>query len=121
MLGATSAIFLVPQNAFLQDKADPKRRGRILAASNLVNSSASLIAALAIQPWLQSIGVSSRVQFFCLGLLSLGVAIYGIKLLPSDFVRVHLKILDNCHFLVSINVQFNLTYIWRENQFLNIY
>lgn len=93
LLGATSAIFLVPQNAFLQDRADPKRRGRILAASNMLNSAASLSASLALQPFCQAIGMSSKAQFLVVGILSLAVGLYALKLLPSQFVRIPFKFL----------------------------
>ncbi|MFT5191046.1 MAG: acyl-[acyl-carrier-protein]-phospholipid O-acyltransferase [Verrucomicrobiales bacterium] len=90
LLGITSAIFLVPQNAFLQDKADPKRRGRILSASNLINSLAAILANVA-QYGFQRSGLSSQAQLWFLGIACLIAAIYTLKLLPSNFVRILLK------------------------------
>ena len=101
-LGTTSAMFLVPQNAFLQEKADPQRKGRIIAASNLVNSAASLAAAWVAQPALQAVGWSSSVQFLVLGTVSLGVSIYALKLLPMDFVRVLFKIVIKLFYRIRV-------------------
>lgn len=91
VLGAASATFLVPQNAFLQDRADAQRRGRILSASNLINSLAA-IAANGVQLGLQWSGISAKVQLWLMVAISLGVVMVAIKLLPSNFVRILLKI-----------------------------
>jgi cytochrome c553 len=44
-IGFFAAIFLVPLNAFIQDKADPERRGRVTSTVNLLNAIAGLLAA----------------------------------------------------------------------------
>ncbi len=90
LFGATSAIFLVPLNAFLQDKADPARRGRVLSASNLMNSVAALFAN-ALQYGLQIAGLSSRLQLLLLGIGSVIAAVYSLKLLPANFLHLVLK------------------------------
>jgi acyl-[acyl-carrier-protein]-phospholipid O-acyltransferase/long-chain-fatty-acid--[acyl-carrier-protein] ligase len=43
-IGFFAAIFLVPLNAFIQDKADPERRGRVTSTVNLMNAIAGLLA-----------------------------------------------------------------------------
>src|SRR5690606_30612488 len=91
-VGMTAAVFLVPQNAYLQDKADPTRRGRILAASNLLNSIAA-IGANVLQFGLQQAGLTSGGQFIFLGIASLVAAWYTLKLLPSNVLRVVLKMI----------------------------
>lgn len=42
-VGFFAAIFLVPLNAFIQDKADPERRGRVTSTVNLMNAIAGLL------------------------------------------------------------------------------
>ena len=107
LLGASSAMFLVPQTAYLQDKADPGRRGRVLSASNLINSTAA-ISANVIQATLQLSGISSRIQLWLLGIVSLAAAAYSLQLLPSNFARILVKMALRTFYRLRIKGEPNL-------------
>ena len=44
VIGFSSAFYIVPLNAHLQDQADPESRGRVISAMNLMTSIAAVIA-----------------------------------------------------------------------------
>ena len=108
LLGATSAMFLVPQNAFLQDKADPARRGRVLSASNLINSAAAIFANVAQYALEEGANISSRGQLWILFIACVVTAFFCIRLLPSHFVRILLKIFMRFFYRLRIMGEANL-------------
>lgn len=84
--GFGASMFLVPLNAHLQDKCDEKKRGEVIAGSNLLDC---LAGALAIGLFyaLHSAGVTINQQFILLAVLCLAVTIYATRILPQHFVR----------------------------------
>ena len=86
LAGAGSALFLVPVNAWLQDKSDPEKRGTVLAASNLLNCLGGILAIL-FQLSLHLLGLPPGAQFAVIGLLSLAAAAYVARLIPKETIR----------------------------------
>ncbi len=108
LLGGTSAMFLVPQNAFLLDKADPARRGRVLSASNLINSAAAILANVVQYALEEYADLSSRGQLWMLFVTCLITAFFCFRLLPSHFVRILLKIFMRFFYRLKILGESNL-------------
>ena len=44
-LGIAAGLFIVPLNAFLQDRADPVEKGRILTTNNFINMLGVILAS----------------------------------------------------------------------------
>ncbi|MGK0186679.1 MAG: acyl-[acyl-carrier-protein]-phospholipid O-acyltransferase [Verrucomicrobiales bacterium] len=86
LLGAFSAMFLVPLNALLQDMVPPNSRGRMLSASALLDSAAGLVA-IGVQFAFIKLNVSTSLQFALMGVMSLAAALYVVRLLPQNFIR----------------------------------
>ena len=84
--GCGASMFLVPLNAYLQDNCDERKRGKVLAGLNLLDS---IIGASALGLFLAllSMGVSINHQFIIIAFLCLVVTIYSTRLLPQHFVR----------------------------------
>lgn len=85
-LGLSSAAFMVPLNALIQDLPSAEKRGRVLSSVNLLNSMASL-GAIGFVLVLRMSGLSTSWQFLILAGLSLGAAIYILQLMPRHWLQ----------------------------------
>ena len=86
LLGMSSAIFLVPLNALLQDLVDPRIRGRMLSASALLDSTGAILA-IGVQWIFLVLDIPPALQLFTMGVMSLLVGFYVIRIIPQNFVR----------------------------------
>ena len=86
-VGAFSALFYVPLFAFLQELAPEEERGRLIAASNLLNN-LGMVFATVLQALLIQSGLGAGAQFGLLGAASVIVAIITLRLLPDRFFRL---------------------------------
>jgi len=87
LTGAFGAAYLVPLNAYLQDNCDPKKRGTIIAAGNLIDNLMGLVA-VALMWFMHSVGCTPQMQFLVLFLMSLFIMITSLRLIPQDFIRM---------------------------------
>lgn len=85
--GAAGGCFMVPLYAFAQDKAEKQEKARIHAGMNLMDCLGTLVA-VAIVALMKAAGFSASTQFLLLSLPTLGAAIYTLRLLPEDLVRL---------------------------------
>ena len=85
--GCGAAIFLVPLNAYQQDRAPNDERGLVISASNLCNNLAGVFA-VGLQYSLKALGVPSWIQFIFIAVICGWATIHIIRLLPKDFVRL---------------------------------
>lgn len=86
-IGVAGGCYLVPIQAFIQDRAPPERRGRVISSVNLMDSLAGISAVLLLAV-IKHFGGSFAVQFTVLGALMLSAAIYIVRLLPYDLLRL---------------------------------
>ncbi len=89
-LGATGcggALFLVPLNAYLQDRAPENERGLVMSASNLCINLAGVLA-LALQFGLKAMEMPVWLQFVSISVICGAATIHVMRLLPKDFVRL---------------------------------
>jgi len=87
LAGCGGALFLVPLNAFQQDRAPEDERGLVISASNLCNNLAGVFAVV-FQAALKMAGVPSWIQFLLVAAICAWVTIYIMRLLPKDFIRL---------------------------------
>ena len=98
-------LYAVPLNAIMQQRANPARRSRIIAANNVVTAIFMISATLASAVLLQV--MTARGLFLCLGLANALAAVWICRLLPQElvanllrqafrlFYRVEVKGLEN--------------------------
>jgi acyl-[acyl-carrier-protein]-phospholipid O-acyltransferase/long-chain-fatty-acid--[acyl-carrier-protein] ligase len=90
-IGVSSAVFLVPLNAYLQDLVEPAKRGRQLAASGLMDSLGMFFGIIVQYVLLKMLGFTGdagvRLQFVIFGVLCLLTAIYVVRIIPQNFLR----------------------------------
>jgi acyl-[acyl-carrier-protein]-phospholipid O-acyltransferase/long-chain-fatty-acid--[acyl-carrier-protein] ligase len=87
LAGCGGALFLVPLNAFQQDRAPERERGLVISASNLCNNLAGVFAVV-LQASLKMLGVPSWIQFLLVAIICAWATIHIMRLLPKDFVRL---------------------------------
>ncbi len=85
VVGFMAGCYMVPLQAYIQDRADPLKRGRVLSAMNLLDSVAGVAGVLFLLG-LKYSGVGPAWQFITLGLLMLVATFYTLKILPQDLL-----------------------------------
>jgi acyl-[acyl-carrier-protein]-phospholipid O-acyltransferase / long-chain-fatty-acid--[acyl-carrier-protein] ligase len=95
LLAFSSAIFLAPLNAWMQDHYPPAKRGELQAAVNLQDCLAGIIAVAVIAVFDQLTGTLGwtsaqgfRMQMLFIALTCLAATLLIIRVLPADFIRV---------------------------------
>lgn len=88
VLGGFSGLFIVPLNAYFQFKSPKNQRGKYLAASNIATSLSILAGSGFIWFFGSKLRFDSAQLFFILGIFSVGITIYILKVLPEAFLRL---------------------------------
>ncbi len=95
LVAFSSALFLSPLNAWMQDRYPAEKRGELQSAVNLQDCFAGIIAVLAIEVMIllaKLLGISEmagfRIQVLVVGATCALMTWFVLRLLPSDFVRL---------------------------------
>lgn len=102
VLGFFGGFYSVPLNAMLQQKADEAKRGRFIAANNVINTFGIMLASgfLAFSGgWL---GFSPNVVAAFAGVTAFAVVIYLLTLLPDFLIRFCLWMLTHSIYRIRI-------------------
>lgn len=92
-LGVAGGFFVVPLNAYLQDRVPPDVRGRILSANNLVlNLAATLFIAVQYM-MTYAFKLSPAMQCIIYAIPTAAVCAYVIVLLPENLLRFFLGVI----------------------------
>lgn len=87
LAGFGGALYLVPLNVFLQDRAPENHRGMVLSASNLCIN-LGLVLAVGIQFFMSFLGVPFWLQFILISGVCGWATFHIMRLLPKDFIRL---------------------------------
>lgn len=95
VLAFSSAIFLAPLNAWMQDRYPADKRGELQSAVNLQDCFAGIVAVVGIELMFlisNSLGMSQlagfRMQLLVIGSACGIMTIYVLRILPADFIRL---------------------------------
>lgn len=95
LLAFVSALFLAPLNAWMQDRYPAEKRGELQSSANLQDCLAGMVAVALISglEWSAArLGVAPlaglRPHMALIGIFCLVAALWVIRLLPADFVRL---------------------------------
>ena len=102
LLGLSGGIFLVPLFSYLQDKAGDDRRGRVLAAVNVLDGLGSIVASGFYAAMALGLGFKAQQQFLGLMIPTLLVGLYSTWLLPEPLVRLIIKALARTVYRVRV-------------------
>jgi acyl-[acyl-carrier-protein]-phospholipid O-acyltransferase/long-chain-fatty-acid--[acyl-carrier-protein] ligase len=106
-LGMAGGLFIVPLNAYLQDRADPKEKGRILTTNNFINMVGVIIASGVLSLLHDAMKLSAAKMMLVLGVFTVVGTIGSVVLMPAISLRL---------FLLSIlHAFFRIRYIGAEN------
>ncbi|HWL10269.1 MAG TPA: acyl-[ACP]--phospholipid O-acyltransferase [Planctomicrobium sp.] len=87
LLGASSGLYSVPLEAYLQYRSDPKQRGMILAGSFFI-SYVMIVCSIGVFYLLSApLQLSPSLVFLIGGLMTLPVLVYSFRLLPDWTLR----------------------------------
>lgn len=102
LLGFFGGMYSVPLNAMLQQKADEAKRGRFIAANNVMNTLGILLASgfLAVSGGWLDLSPSTNVALA--GLTALAVIAYLLILLPDFLIRFCLWMLTHSIYRIRI-------------------
>ena len=107
-LGMGGAFFFVPLNAFLQDKAGEERRGRVVAASNLLTN-LLVIALIGVHAYLSNtLKLGAQQEFLVMAVPSTLLAIYVMTILPEAFFRTLATLISSIFYRVKMTGTENL-------------
>jgi acyl-[acyl-carrier-protein]-phospholipid O-acyltransferase/long-chain-fatty-acid--[acyl-carrier-protein] ligase len=95
VLALSSALFLAPLNAWMQDRYPADKRGELQSAVNLQDCFAGIIAVVSIEVMFlisNSLGMSQlagfRMQLIVIGTACGIMTFYVMRVLPADFIRL---------------------------------
>lgn len=95
VLAYSSAVYLAPLNAWLQDHYPAAKRGELQAAVNLQDCMAGILAVVlvvALGSLASALGINAfegfRMQMFVISAASLVATLLIVRVLPADFLRV---------------------------------
>ena len=84
--GIGGGLFIVPLEAFIQHRSPPERRGQVLAASAWIGWVGIALAAGVIKLF-GMLELSPRTGFLLVGLVTIGLAVVALRILPDFFTR----------------------------------
>lgn len=87
LLGLSAGLFLIPLHAFIQLRAPREKLGKILAASGFLSWSGVLVASGLAYLLSAAFGFSAAKCFLCLGLLTIGLTLATLWILPDFLLR----------------------------------
>ncbi len=102
LLGAAAGLYDIPLQAFVQDRSPAKSRGSVMAAYNFLAYSGMLAASGVF--WLLSgpLGLSARWIFVIGGTATALVTVLILRLLPSQTLRLAVRLLAGCMYRVRV-------------------
>src|SRR6185503_9790033 len=86
-MGIASGLFIVPLNAFLQQRAGDKEKGRIIGTNNIYNTVGLLLASGALWLLHDRLNVSPEHLILAFSFVTLLVTIYIITVVDDFLIR----------------------------------
>jgi acyl-[acyl-carrier-protein]-phospholipid O-acyltransferase/long-chain-fatty-acid--[acyl-carrier-protein] ligase len=87
LFGISAGLFIVPLNAFIQLRSPAERRGEVLAASGFLGWVGVLLASGLLYLLGEVLGLSARQGFLALGVLTFGLTVASLWVLPDFLLR----------------------------------
>ncbi len=101
-LGLASGLFIVPLNAFLQQRSERGEKGRMIATNNFFNTIGLMLAAGALWLFHDRLHVSPDKLILASGLATLAATVYVVWLLPFHLVRLMLRVAIHTLFRIRV-------------------
>jgi acyl-[acyl-carrier-protein]-phospholipid O-acyltransferase/long-chain-fatty-acid--[acyl-carrier-protein] ligase len=102
VLGIASGLFIVPLNAYLQQRSGAGETGRAIATNNFYNTLGMLLASAALYSLHDKLHLSPATIILISGALTIGVTVYIVRLAPEFLVRFLLWFMTHTIFKIRI-------------------
>ena len=110
LLGLASGLFIVPLNAYLQQRSAANEKGRILATNNFYNMLGVVLASGTLFLLHDRLHVSADKLVLIFGVVTLFSAIYILRLIPEFLVRFSLWLLMHSMYRIRIEGRENMPF-----------
>jgi acyl-[acyl-carrier-protein]-phospholipid O-acyltransferase/long-chain-fatty-acid--[acyl-carrier-protein] ligase len=110
LLGGAAGLFFVPLNAFLQDRAGDREKGRLIATNNVYNTVGMLLAAGVFVVCRNALHMSPQAIILTFGLATFLVTIYIVTVVDEYLIRFLLWMLTHTIFRIRIVGQENVPF-----------
>ena len=102
LVGFAGGLFIVPLNAFLQDKTAPQEKGRILATNNFANMLGVIVASGVLSLLHDTLHWKAATILGILGAITTAATVYAVWLVPKECIRIGVKLLLQMLFRVRV-------------------
>jgi acyl-[acyl-carrier-protein]-phospholipid O-acyltransferase / long-chain-fatty-acid--[acyl-carrier-protein] ligase len=110
LLGLASGLFIVPLNAYLQQKAEAREKGRLIATNNFYNTIGMLLASATLWLMHDRMHVSPDKLILIFGVATLGTTAYIVSVVPEFLIRFVLWMATHTVFRIRIVGQENVPF-----------
>jgi len=100
MLGVSGGLYIVPLYALVQQRSEPSKCSRIIAANNIINALFMVVASL-YGLFTLAVGVSIPMLFLIVALMNAAVALFIFLLVPEFIMRLLVWLLLHTVYRVS--------------------
>ncbi|MGO9227652.1 MAG: acyl-[ACP]--phospholipid O-acyltransferase [Bryobacteraceae bacterium] len=102
LLGAASGLFIVPLNAYLQQRSEAREKGRLIATNNFYNTVGLLLASATLWLMHDRLHVSPDKLILIFGLATVAATAYIVTIVPDFLIRFVLWIATHTIFRIRI-------------------
>jgi acyl-[acyl-carrier-protein]-phospholipid O-acyltransferase / long-chain-fatty-acid--[acyl-carrier-protein] ligase len=102
LLGVSSGLFIVPLNAYLQQRSESHEKGRIIATNNFYNTIGLALASGALTGLHEKLGLSPDKLMLIFGVVTLVSSVYILSVVPEFLVRFVLWLATHSLFKIRI-------------------
>ena len=100
MLGVSGGLYIVPLYALVQQRSEPSKCSRIIAANNIMNALFMVVASL-YGLFTLAVGASIPMLFLIVALMNAAVALFIFLLVPEFIMRLLVWLLLHTVYRVS--------------------
>ncbi len=102
LIGFSGGLFIVPLNAFLQQKSGQQEKGRLIATNNFLNMAGVLLSSGVLWLFRDFLQIQANMIIRIFGFLTFIVTVYIVRQLPAYFARLILWIVVRTIYKVRI-------------------
>jgi acyl-[acyl-carrier-protein]-phospholipid O-acyltransferase/long-chain-fatty-acid--[acyl-carrier-protein] ligase len=110
LLGVSSGLFIVPLNAYLQQRAETHEKGRLIATNNFWNTIGLMLASATLWIFHDKLHVGPDKLILVFGLATLGTTAYIVSIVPEFLIRFVLWMATHTIFRIRIVGQENVPF-----------
>jgi acyl-[acyl-carrier-protein]-phospholipid O-acyltransferase/long-chain-fatty-acid--[acyl-carrier-protein] ligase len=108
LLGFFGGFYAVPLSALIQHRPEPRQKGGVIAAANLLSFVGIFLAAVAYDWLATGVHLQPRQIFLAGAVMTLGATFYAVLLLPESLLRLALWMLTHSIYRIRVEGRENI-------------